>query len=81
MDESKFQVGVHRRHCYQKSKSRIVRPTDKHPSQINLIGMISFRGANKLILFEENLNAKMFTDFLQDLKKELINYTENKKIE
>jgi transposase len=70
LDESKFQVGSHRRYCYQRPKSRRTAQVDKFPEKLNLIGMISLNGGSRLITFEENLRADLFIDFLKDLKKD-----------
>lgn len=70
LDESKFQIGSHRRYCYQRPNSRRTAEVDKHPQSLNLIGMISSEGGSRLITFEDNMRADMFVDFLKALKKD-----------
>ena len=70
LDESKFEGYSRRFACYQKSDSRVIRGRPKHPPKINLIGMISYYGPTRLILFTEDMDAKLFLRFFKLLQKD-----------
>jgi len=70
LDESTFMVGSFKTRCYQKKNDRKTFPVDKHPSKLHIIGMISIKGATRLIMFQENLRATNLKEYLKALKKE-----------
>ena len=70
LDESTFQAFPVKKYCYQDPKNRITKPQPKHPPKINAITMISYFGPTRIILFEENLEAGLFVDFLKILVKD-----------
>ena len=70
LDECTFLVGSHRHSCYQKPSARRYGETYKHPSKVNLLGMISLKGASRLIMFEENLTALLFEGYLKKLERD-----------
>jgi transposase len=67
LDESTFQAYSGRKYSYQYPGERVGRPKPKYPPKIHAIGMISYRGPTKLLLFEGNLTAQRFIDFLKIL--------------
>jgi len=70
LDESTFLVGSFKTRTYQRKDARVTVPVDKHPAKLNIIGMISARGATRLITFEDNLTTIRFKRYLNILKKE-----------
>ena len=70
LDESKFQAFSHKKYCYQDPKNRVTKPKPKYPPKVNTIGMISYLGPTRLILFEENMDGKLFATFLEILVKD-----------
>ena len=70
LDESTFLVGSFKTRTYQKKGARVIVPMDKHPAKLNIIGMISVRGATRLITFEDNLTAISFKRYLNTLKRD-----------
>jgi len=65
LDETTFQAYSSKKYCYQFPDKRIVNPRPKHPPKINAIAMVSFRGPSRLVLFEENMTALNFLNYLK----------------
>ena len=52
-----------------------LKPKPKHPLKVHIWGAISMKGATKLVMFRENLNA---VNFAQMLEKSLISFISSK---
>jgi len=70
LDESKFEAFSRKFVCHKKPNERVVKGRPKHPPKINLIGVISYNGPSRLIIFTDNMNAKLFLKFFKLLEKD-----------
>jgi len=73
LDEASFQVSGFKKFCYQQPNKRITKPQVKHPPKIHIIGMISYFGPTRLIVFQHNLDGLSFAGYLEILAKDAYN--------
>lgn len=67
LDEASFWCNTARKKCYQYRDQRVSAATVKYPGKVHVIGMISAEGRTRLLLFSDDMNAKMFVGFFKKL--------------